>query len=128
MRVQYGTDGSGGDYEASRIYGIAREGMLNFGLYGAPLPFLALGALVRFSTRVYRRARTGSVVAAVLAPCLAVSCILAFGSDLDNVLWFMVKQVLPSAALLCLAVVRADRSASAAAAVLPARATSGGAA
>jgi|GEM_PF-399530 len=103
MRVQYGNYGAGAGIVPARIFGLTGEAIMNFGLFLAPLLFVPLALWVRFCTRIYRSATRGSVIAGVMAPCLAVSCILALGSDFDNVLWFLLKQAAPIGALLWIA-------------------------
>ncbi len=107
-KVELGTDillGPGAfdsNLRSSNIYGLAGEGILNFGRPGAVLVFIPLGFFVRYARRRYRAARShdGSIAAKLLAPNLPVIAILALGSDLDNVLWFAVNHVLVLAALL----------------------------
>lgn len=99
-RVQFGNYGAGGEFQASRIYGLTGEGIINLGLFGAPLAFVPFALWVRYCTRIYRVARRGSLAAGLVAPCLAVSCVLAFGSDFDNWLWFLIKHALPLLALI----------------------------
>lgn len=89
---------------ATRIYGIGGEAMLNFGVLGAPLSFIPLGLLVRWSRRFYRRARDQTdLVPKLLAPALGVATVLVLSSDLDNIVVFLLGRFVPLAAVVLLA-------------------------
>lgn len=89
-----GVHAAGG--RSSRIYGLAGEGLLNFGPLGAVAPFVLLGLLVRWACGRYRQARTDNGLAPkLLAGVACITAILALGSDLDNLLWFTVKTASP---------------------------------
>ncbi|MGQ9592122.1 MAG: hypothetical protein ACUVYA_17720 [Planctomycetota bacterium] len=77
-------------WRSSLVYGLLGEGMLNFGLYLAPLTYLLLGYVVG---RVRRGLRSLSPDDArwLLAPFLANLCIQLQGGDSPNVLFFLVK-------------------------------------
>lgn len=101
-KSQAGTDllYAQGAYDAglrsSRIFGLVGEGMLNWGVVGGALAFLPFAVFVRWADRVWRTATgTGNTVASLMAPSLTALCLLALGSDLDNVLWLFYGQALP---------------------------------
>lgn len=99
-RVVHGPGAVASGYQSTSIYGLVGEAVMNVGLYAAPLVFLPFAVVVRRASRVYASARSGaSLGSALVAPGLAAACILALGSDLDNALWFVVKQVLPLVAI-----------------------------
>lgn len=77
-------------FRSSLVYGLLGEGMLNFGIYLAPLTYLLLGYVVG---RVRRALRTWSRDDArwLLAPFLANLCVQLQGGDSTNVLFFLVK-------------------------------------
>ena len=109
-KVEVGTDmlGGQGSYAAgdrsSRIYGLAGEAVLNFGPAGAVASFAVLGFIVRAARRRYARALTESDPgAAVLCGITGVCVILAVGSDLGNIAWFLVKTALPLTTVVVLA-------------------------
>jgi hypothetical protein len=90
-------------FRASRIYGLAGEGMLNFGKPGAVLSFLVLGLFVRFAAGFYDRARRFPAIwRRLVAPHLYVSAMLLLVSDLDNLVWFLLKQTVPTLAVVAL--------------------------
>jgi hypothetical protein len=94
----YGMDAFEQQQRSSRIYGLVGEGVLNFGIFFAALPFLAWTLYVRYATRVHlRAARHAGLGPKLLAPVLSITAILMMGSDLDNVIWFLAKQALPLA-------------------------------
>jgi hypothetical protein len=96
-KVVYGTNALSGNgayapglWEASNVYGLAGEAMLNFGPAAAPFVFLALGALVAAMRRLPSRldpedART------VLVPIGVCFCFVVLINDLDNDLFFLFK-------------------------------------
>ncbi|MFI6759941.1 hypothetical protein ACIBF5_12470 [Micromonospora sp. NPDC050417] len=89
---------------ATRIYGIAGEAMLNFGVAGAVLSFVPLALLVRWSRRFYRRARDQpDLVPKLLAPALGVATVLVLSSDLDNIVVFLLGRFVPLAVVVLLA-------------------------
>lgn len=91
-----GTYAAGGS--SSRIYGLAGEGILNFGKAGAIGAFAVLGFFIRFTDRLYRRARdSDNLRMKLIAPSLAVASVLALGQDFDNVVFFLMRQALPLA-------------------------------
>lgn len=74
---------------ASNVYGLAGEGLLNFGPLGTLLAFAAFGAAVgvlraRFAARAYPDARW------LLYPYLVIACVVALIGDSDNLVFFLV--------------------------------------
>jgi hypothetical protein len=100
----YGTGAYDAGLRSSRIFGLVGEGMLNFGLAGGALAFLPFAIFVRWADRVWRTALTSDGLAVKLvAPSLVALCLLALGSDFDNVVWSLYAQVLPLAAVVWVA-------------------------
>jgi hypothetical protein len=100
----YGNGAYDAGIRSSRINGLTGEAILNFGYLGGVASFLVLGLVVRWARRCYRRAQVHhELVPKLLAPALCVGVILFHGSDLDNVAWYLAKQVLPLALVLWLA-------------------------
>jgi hypothetical protein len=98
-KVRYGTDalyGNGafapGVLEASNVYGLAGEAMLNFGPAGAPICFLALGALVA-AMRWLRARLDPDDVRVLLVPIGVCFCLVVLILDLDNDLFFLFKYI-----------------------------------
>ncbi|MEV1289622.1 hypothetical protein [Micromonospora sp. NPDC049679] len=108
----YGTGAFDNGRRSSRVFGLAGEAILNFGPLGGVVSFLFLGLVVRFARRHYERARRSPhLPRKLLAPGLCVGLLLFLGSDLDNVAWFTLKQVVPAAIVLCAALTRVPLSA-----------------
>lgn len=86
----YGRGAYSEAFRSSLVYGLLGEGMLNFGLYLAPLTYLMLGYLVG---RVRRAFQSWSPDDArwLLAPFLTNLCVQLQGGDSSNVLFFVVK-------------------------------------
>jgi hypothetical protein len=93
--VLYGEGTYASGFASTRIYGLVGEGLMNFGFVGGVAVFAALGFAVRGAAMLYQAAQRGSMPASVLAPAVGVTCILMLGSDLDNLIWFTFKQLLP---------------------------------
>jgi len=75
---------------STRIYGLAGEAMLNFGLVGVPLAFAALGWIVVFLRRFAERLGTDDPLR-MLAPFLINGCVLALLNDSDIQMVYLVK-------------------------------------
>ncbi len=96
--VLYGVGTFDSGFSSTRNYGLAGEGILNFGWIGGPLMFIAFGFYVREATRMYRKAGNGEDLRAkLLAPGLAVGAILVLGQDSGNVVFFLLRDVVPLA-------------------------------
>ena len=89
-KIEYGTDWLYGlgrfdsGFEASNIYGLAGEMMLNFGPAGIPFVFALLGWSVRACERWAQRLHPDDARRPLVA-LLAVLCLLGVSSDLGNV-------------------------------------------
>jgi hypothetical protein len=89
-KIEYGTDWLYGvgrfasGFEASNIYGLAGEMMLNFGPAGIPIVFGLLGLAVRACERWSERLHPDDARRPLVA-LLAVLCLLGVSSDLGNV-------------------------------------------
>jgi hypothetical protein len=126
-KVELGTDmlfGSGAyasGLRSTHIFGLAGEGILNFGSAGAVMAFVALGLFVRSAGGLYRRAAggragpggtgggdggdgdDGAVGGRLLAATLPTAAVLVLGSDLGNLAWFAANHVAVLAAVVFLA-------------------------
>ncbi len=79
-----------GVLEASRVYGLAGEAMLNFGPLAVPLAYALFGLLVGSIGRfIQRLAPTDSRL--LLAPFLVNLCITVLVGDSDNIIFFLIK-------------------------------------
>jgi len=98
--VQYGRDGTEATYkrgpytpgvwESSRVYGLTGETMLNFGPVAVPFAFLIFGFVVRGIRRLMMALEpTDSRL--MLLPFLANLCFVILVGDLDNIIFFVVK-------------------------------------
>lgn len=96
-----GTADAGG--RSSRIYGLAGEAILNFGPVGAALSFVVLALFIRAARRRYLAAPGQDLGTMLFSAVVCVCSILALGSDLDNLMWFLVKTTLPIAAVVFVA-------------------------
>jgi hypothetical protein len=100
----YGQSSYDAGLRSSRIYGLVGEGMLNFGLAGGALAFVPFAFGVRYADRIWLGAAEGHrLLPKMLAPALTAVAVVVLGSDFDNVLWLLVKQVLPLGAVVVLA-------------------------
>jgi hypothetical protein len=79
-----------GPIYSTRIYGLAGEAMLNFGLAGVPLAFAALGWGVAFSRRFAARLGPDDPLR-MLAPFLINGCVLALLNDSDIQIVYFIK-------------------------------------
>ena len=76
-----------GRYVASQVYGLAGEGMLNFGWWVAPLMFIPLGLVVGWTSTLRRRLPPDSIYW-LMYPVLVNLCFLVLVSDSDNLMVF----------------------------------------
>jgi hypothetical protein len=89
--IQYGSiEDAPGQKFSSRIYGLAGEAMLNFGIFAAPAAFLVFGAYVRWLRRSLltwdkRDSRM------LILPFLINLSLLMLGSDGDNLVFVCIK-------------------------------------
>lgn len=79
-----------GVWEASKVYGITGEAMLNFGFLVVPLAFAPLGILVGCVQRCLLIWKS-SDIRLILLPMLVNFCFVALVSDLDNNIFFLFK-------------------------------------
>ena len=110
-----------GRLAASQVYGLAGEGMLNFGPWAAPVMFVPFGLLVGWAA-VLRRKLPQESVYLLLYPLLVNLCFIVLVSDSDNVIVFLVKNALvPLVVVLTGSTLVATASATRAAAPPPVR-------
>src|SRR5690606_1236741 len=69
--------------EASNVYGLMGEAMLNFGVFPAPLMFVTLGVLVGWVRRCYYNLHPDDVFR-LWIPFLILLCVTYMVSDSDN--------------------------------------------
>ena len=69
--------------EASRVYGLMGEAMLNFGVRAAPLSFISLGLLVGMVRRWYYQLHSDDIFR-LWIPFLILFCVTYIVSDSDN--------------------------------------------
>ena len=80
----------GGMLRSTRVYGIAGESMLNFGLLGVPLAFIVLAFAVR-RIRAFTLSLEASDPRLMLVPFLVNLLFLVLLDDSDNVVFYLVK-------------------------------------
>ena len=93
-KVQYGTNalfGEGFVGQASNVYGIAGEGMLNFGPVAAVLSFAVFGYLVGLLRR-WMLQLPPLDMRWILAPFGIYLCVAVLVGDSDNVLYALIKE------------------------------------
>jgi hypothetical protein len=78
-------------FQASQVYGLAGEAMLNFGPVGAPISFIVLGAVVAWVARLGRRLAADDA-RWLLYPLLVNLCFNVLTSDLENAIFFVITQ------------------------------------
>lgn len=87
--VQYGS-GYDPNYASSRAYGMAVEGMLNFGPIAAPLVYGLLGLAVGWFRKMVDRFQMGDA-RLLLVPLVTFECMSVLGGDSDNLLYGIAK-------------------------------------
>ncbi len=97
IKTKWGTEilyGQGvydpGTYQSSRIFGLAGEAMLNFGLLGIPAAFGLLGFAVGGLSRLFSRLSADDI-RWLMFPLLTAGTMSLLINDSDVVLFFMVK-------------------------------------
>jgi hypothetical protein len=80
-----------GRWQASQVYGLAGEAMLNFGPIAAPISFILLAAAVAGVARLGRRLAPDDA-RWLLFPFLVQLCFSLLVSDLDNMIFVIVSQ------------------------------------
>jgi hypothetical protein len=108
-KVEKGTEalhGSGsylsGFRQASQVYGLAGEAILNFTIAGVPFAFIVLGFAVAKTRSLLLLSRDD--VRRLLVPLILILCILVLNSDLDNIIVYLLTAVLPAYAVLKMSV------------------------
>lgn len=96
-KLKWGTDiqsGTGhyvpGLYYSSRVYGLAGEGMLNFGPAAVPVVYALFGLLVGWLRTRIARLPAGDT-RLMLAPLAVYVCLEFLIGDSDNLIWAIVK-------------------------------------
>ncbi|MGQ9547788.1 MAG: hypothetical protein ACUVWS_04090, partial [Roseiflexus sp.] len=80
------------DFEASQLYGIAGEAMLNFGAAAAPVAFIFFG-LANCSVRRWLFGLTPGDARLLFYPFLALFCFYMLACDLENLVFDIIKNV-----------------------------------
>ena len=75
---------------SSRVYGLAGEAMLNFGVLAAPFAFAVLGLVVRWMERLTSTLKA-SDARWLLVPLLVNMSFVVLQADSDNIVWGLVK-------------------------------------
>ncbi|MFG1677847.1 hypothetical protein [Micromonospora sp. NPDC049282] len=91
-----------GERNASKVYGMAGEGMINFGLLGGVLSFAAYGLIIRLIGRLYRTARDGTALTPQIFAAMAWGLTIAVNADLGNMIDFNMMFTVPVVLLLLL--------------------------
>jgi hypothetical protein len=86
----YGRAAADGGFVASNIYGLGGEAMLNFGILGIPLAYLAFGILLRGIGSYFESLQEGDA-RWIFFPFVLTIGGWALVSDFDNVLVFLFK-------------------------------------
>lgn len=76
---------------SSRIYGLAGETMLNFGILAVPLAFVVFGAVVGLTRRLLMTLTVGDT-RLLMYPYLVTFCALVLTADTDNLMVYIVQQ------------------------------------
>jgi hypothetical protein len=84
--------------QASQVYGLSGEAMLNFSVAGIPFGFVALGYCVSKTRSLFLLHRNDS--RRLLLPFMLILCILVLNSDLDNIVVYFLTAALPTFAVL----------------------------
>ncbi|MEV0005019.1 O-antigen polymerase [Micromonospora sp. NPDC050980] len=95
-----------GERNASKVYGMAGEGMINFGLLGGVLSFAVYGLIIRLIGRLYRTARTGTALVPQIFAAMAWGLTIAVNADLGNLIDFNMKFTVPVVLLVLLSSAR----------------------
>lgn len=88
----YGSGAYESGLRASRVYGLAGEAMLNFGLLLVPFAFSILGILVG-AIRTIPYKVTADNPWLLIYPVLVNLCFVVLVSDSDNVVFFLIKNI-----------------------------------
>jgi len=110
---------------SSRVYGLLGEAMLNFGVYASTFGFVILGIMVGVVKRWFGDWRSGDA-RWLIAPFLVNLCFAFLASDLDNTVFFTVKNGLVPIGVIMLSSNRLRAEAKEARCVLPRSGTANG--
>ncbi|WP_431974450.1 hypothetical protein [Micromonospora haikouensis] len=102
-RILYNPLYERGEGFASKIYGMTGEGIINFGLAGGVLSFVAFGLVIRALQSYYTAASQSPELAPKLIAPMLWALVNINGADLDNILFFMTKYAMPLILLALLA-------------------------
>lgn len=75
---------------SSRVYGLAGEAMLNFGIFVLPIIFYFFG-IITVKARQFLRQLPGNDMRAMLAPLLVNLIFVILIGDSDNIIFFIIK-------------------------------------
>jgi hypothetical protein len=99
-KLKYGTDFffGNGTYSpeglvSTKIYGVAGEGMLNWGIPGAFMGFVAIGLMTGWAQSFARRLPPFDT-RQFLLPIVAIMCVVALSNDFDNVIYVFARQAM----------------------------------
>ncbi|MDB9374352.1 hypothetical protein [Nodularia sphaerocarpa] len=79
-----------GKWVSSKVYGLAGEAMLNFSPFTVPLAFIPLGLLVGKIQKLFYSLKPGDTRLLIM-PMLTNLCFVILVSDLDNNIFFLMK-------------------------------------
>ncbi len=80
------------DFEASQLYGIAGEAMLNFGFIAAPVSFIAFG-LANCSVRRWLFGLAPGDARLLFYPFFSLFCFYMLACDLENIVFDTIKNI-----------------------------------
>ncbi len=80
------------DFEASQLYGLAGEAMLNFGFLAAPVSFIIFG-LANCSVRRWLSGLTPGDARLLFYPFLSLFCFYMLACDLENIVFDVIKNI-----------------------------------
>ncbi|MEU8022949.1 hypothetical protein AB0B88_12080 [Micromonospora haikouensis] len=102
-RILYNPLYEEGEGKSSKIYGMTGEGIINFGLVGGLLSFVAFGLAIRAVQSYYVTAVGSPELSPKLVAPMVWVMVTTQSSDLDNILFCMCKYALPMILLVWLA-------------------------
>jgi len=88
-----GTYSRGAGFTYTKIYGLAGETMLNFGVYCIPFGFIILAAGVGYARAMSSRLAPLDA-RRYLVPIISVACVVLLSCDLDNVMFLLLQHAL----------------------------------
>ncbi len=80
------------DFEASQLYGLAGEAMLNFGFFAVPFAFIVFG-LANCSVRRWLSGLAPGDARLLFYPFLSLFCFYMLACDLENIVFDVIKNV-----------------------------------